>query len=38
MIKEEFGPETDMTVFTGPVVGAHSGPGTLALFFLGKER
>lgn len=38
MIKEEFGPETDMIVFTGPVVGAHSGPGTLALFFLGKER
>ena len=38
MIKEEFGPETDMTVFTGPVIGAHSGPGTLALFFLGKER
>lgn len=22
----------------GPVVGSHSGPGTLALFFLGKER
>lgn len=22
----------------GPVIGAHSGPGTIALFFLGKER
>ena len=22
----------------GPVIGAHSGPGTLALFFVGKER
>lgn len=22
----------------GPVIGAHSGPGTLALFFLGTER
>jgi DegV family protein with EDD domain len=22
----------------GPVIGAHSGPGTVALFFLGKER
>ena len=22
----------------GPVIGAHSGLGTLALFFLGKER
>lgn len=24
--------------FIGPVVGTHSGPGTLALFFLGKHR
>ncbi|MCL2433835.1 MAG: DegV family protein [Clostridia bacterium] len=22
----------------GPVIGSHSGPGTLALFFLGKDR
>ena len=22
----------------GPVVGAHSGPGTLALFYMGKQR
>ncbi len=22
----------------GPVIGAHSGPGTLALYFIGKER
>ena len=22
----------------GPVIGAHSGPGTLALFFLGRQR
>jgi fatty acid-binding protein DegV len=22
----------------GPVIGAHSGPGTVALFFIGKER
>lgn len=22
----------------GPIIGAHSGPGTLALFFLGKHR
>ena len=22
----------------GPVIGAHSGPGTLALFFLGEKR
>jgi len=24
--------------FIGPVIGAHSGPGTVALFFLGSER
>jgi len=24
--------------YVGPVIGAHSGPGTLALFFLGNER
>ena len=24
--------------YVGPVIGAHSGPGTVALFFLGKER
>ena len=24
--------------FIGPVIGTHSGPGTLALFFLASER
>ncbi len=24
--------------YVGPVIGAHSGPGTIALFFLGNER
>ena len=24
--------------YVGPVIGAHSGPGTLALFFLGTKR
>ena len=38
MIKETYGLDTDVTVFTGPVIGAHSGPGTLALFFIGNER
>ena len=27
-----------VTDAVGPVIGAHSGPGTLALFFVGKER
>ena len=38
MIKEKHGAETALTVYVGPVIGAHSGPGTLALFFVGKER
>ena len=38
IIKERHGLDTDITVFTGPVIGAHSGPGTLALFFIGNER
>ncbi len=30
----------DVQIITdiGPVIGAHSGPGTIAVFFLGKER
>ena len=38
ILKEEYGRDVDMTVYTGPVIGAHSGPGTLALFFLGKNK
>lgn len=38
IIETTYGVKTDITVFTGPVIGAHSGPGTLALFFLGKVR
>ena len=38
IIKEKYGLDTDITVYTGPVIGAHSGPGTLALFFIGNER
>lgn len=38
MIKEAHGVEVEMTVYTGPVIGAHSGPGTLALFFLANQR
>ncbi len=30
---------TDIKInFIGPVIGAHSGPGTVALFFLGEQR
>ena len=38
IIKNDYGREIDITVYTGPVIGAHSGPGTLALFFLGKNK
>ena len=38
IIETTYGVKTDITVFTGPVIGAHSGPGTLALFYLGKDR
>lgn len=38
MLKERYGAEVDKVVYTGPVIGAHSGPGTIALFFLGSNR
>ncbi len=38
IVKNTYGVEIECTVYTGPVIGAHSGPGTLALFFIGKER
>ena len=38
MIQTRHGNNVDMVVYTGSVIGAHSGPGTLALFYLGKER
>ncbi len=38
MLKECYGVDVNMMVNVGPVIGAHSGPGTMALFFVGKER
>lgn len=38
MIAAEHGNEVKLTVYVGPVIGSHSGPGTLALFYLCKER
>ena len=38
-IKAEMGVKEPILVsHIGPVIGAHSGPGTVALFFIGKER
>ena len=38
MIKERFGREVTLINYIGMVIGAHSGPGTVALFFVGKNR
>ena len=37
-IKNELGVKDVRIGYVGPVIGAHSGPGTMALFFLGSER
>lgn len=37
-IKERFGMERFLISHIGPTIGAHSGPGTIALFFMGEER
>lgn len=37
-IKERFGIESFMINPIGPTIGAHSGPDTVALFFMGDER
>lgn len=37
-IEQKFGAKVELITDVGPVIGAHSGPGTLALFFVAKER
>jgi DegV family protein with EDD domain len=37
MIKEKFGVKEFVIEYVGSAIGAHSGPGTLALFFLNKD-
>ena len=37
-IRNRFGIEQFLINHIGPTVGAHSGPGTIALFFMGEER
>ena len=38
MVEKEFSPKRIEMNTIGPVIGAHSGPGTLAIFFLGDKR
>ena len=37
-IKERFGIESFLISPIGPTIGTHSGPGTIALFFMGENR
>ncbi len=38
LVEEKFGIHSFIINSIGPVIGAHSGPGTLALFFMGDRR
>lgn len=38
MVSQKYGATVELIEYTGAVIGSHSGPGTLALFFVGKER
>lgn len=38
LLKKECGVKEVITNYVGAVIGSHAGPGTLALFFLGKNR
>ncbi|HBC25816.1 MAG TPA: fatty acid-binding protein DegV, partial [Ruminococcaceae bacterium] len=37
-VRKRFGVKEVVINYVGPVIGAHSGPGTVALFFLGTHR
>lgn len=37
-VQKRFGIEEHAISFVGPTIGAHSGPGTVALFFYAKHR
>lgn len=38
ILMERIGVKVDVVTYVGPVIGAHAGPGVIALFFVGKER
>jgi fatty acid-binding protein DegV len=37
-VKKKFGVKQVYINYVGPVIGSHSGPGTMTLFFLATER
>ena len=38
LLKTKYGAKQVIISYVGAVIGSHSGPGTVALFFLGKHR
>ena len=38
MLRERFGVTDVRADYIGPVIGSHTGAGTLALFFFGEKR
>lgn len=38
LVKEQFGIRSFLINYVGSTIGAHSGPGTVALFFIGDNR
>ena len=38
MLKEKYGTKEVFIYYIGAVIGAHTGPGTMAVFFLGEHR
>lgn len=38
LVKERFGIESFLINYVGPVIGSHTGPGIMALFFMGEKR
>lgn len=38
LLKTKYGASVELITDVGPIIGSHSGPGTVALFFPGKSR
>ena len=38
LLGDTYGATVKIITNVGPVIGSHSGPGTMALFFVGKSR
>lgn len=38
LVEQHYGSMEKIIHFIGPVIGTHTGPGTVALFFMAKER